>query len=348
MAVTRTIVVGAGIAGLTVARELASQGREVVVLEKSRSLGGRCATRNLDGQLVDHGVPYLHGRGVALRGLLHELGEQGGGTLVWDWPFHVRGPGVPCRPDGFDSRSFRAVVREGLAALGRHLGRGVDVRLEQQVARIARGDGTFEVETPGGTLSATSLVLTAPAPQTVALLEGLAHAAEELRGLLHLLSKQVFSLPCLTVMALYDRDPEEHWHLALPGPRSIVHSLINDSAKRGPGARQALVVQATPSFSRRAFDEDPRSWSQTLLATAAAELGTWADAPAVCETHRWRYARLQGGTELRRPALLRWADGAALGLCGEGFDPAGGVEGAFLSGIALARSLAAGEGTDAS
>ncbi|MBJ7286116.1 MAG: FAD-dependent oxidoreductase, partial [Akkermansiaceae bacterium] len=38
-------VIGAGISGLVCARHLVASGQEVTVLEKSRSLGGRCATR---------------------------------------------------------------------------------------------------------------------------------------------------------------------------------------------------------------------------------------------------------------------------------------------------------------
>jgi predicted NAD/FAD-dependent oxidoreductase len=42
-------VVGAGIAGLLLARELKARGAEVVVFEKSRGLGGRMATKRVGG-----------------------------------------------------------------------------------------------------------------------------------------------------------------------------------------------------------------------------------------------------------------------------------------------------------
>ena len=48
----------------------------------------------------------------------------------------------------------------------------------------------------------------------------------------------------------------------------------------------------------------------------------------------------QRGSELSHPALLRFRDGALLGLCGEAFNPAGGVEGAYLSGLELAQRIA--------
>ena len=52
-------VIGAGISGLVCARALQKAGHEVTVLEKSRSLGGRCATRRFGDHVVDHGVQYF-------------------------------------------------------------------------------------------------------------------------------------------------------------------------------------------------------------------------------------------------------------------------------------------------
>ena len=51
----RTIIIGAGIAGLTAAHYLARKGKEVLVLEASDSIGGRVKTDQLEGFLLDHG-----------------------------------------------------------------------------------------------------------------------------------------------------------------------------------------------------------------------------------------------------------------------------------------------------
>ncbi|MDZ7706487.1 MAG: NAD(P)/FAD-dependent oxidoreductase [Trueperaceae bacterium] len=53
------IVVGAGLAGLTAARELRRAGRSVVVLEASDRVGGRVRTDRIDGFLVDRGFQVL-------------------------------------------------------------------------------------------------------------------------------------------------------------------------------------------------------------------------------------------------------------------------------------------------
>ncbi|UCF32712.1 MAG: NAD(P)-binding protein, partial [Phycisphaerales bacterium] len=58
---SETIVIGAGIAGLSCAQRLAQADVKSLVLDKGRGVGGRCATRRVEGQPVDHGVIFLHG-----------------------------------------------------------------------------------------------------------------------------------------------------------------------------------------------------------------------------------------------------------------------------------------------
>ncbi|RKE18746.1 FAD-dependent oxidoreductase [Streptomyces sp. TLI_171] len=54
------VVVGAGLAGLTAAAELTARGLNVQVLEATEQVGGRMATRELDGFRLDHGGHLLN------------------------------------------------------------------------------------------------------------------------------------------------------------------------------------------------------------------------------------------------------------------------------------------------
>ncbi|NTV38629.1 MAG: FAD-dependent oxidoreductase [Demequinaceae bacterium] len=56
-----TIVVGAGVAGLTAARLLAQAGRSVVILEARDRVGGRIWTERKDGLVTDLGASWIHG-----------------------------------------------------------------------------------------------------------------------------------------------------------------------------------------------------------------------------------------------------------------------------------------------
>src|SRR5205085_2478824 len=80
------VVIGAGVAGLTCARELKRRGVRAVVLERARGIGGRCATRRIEGQPVDHGVPFLHATSAEFGEELNDLDPDG---KISGWPLRV-------------------------------------------------------------------------------------------------------------------------------------------------------------------------------------------------------------------------------------------------------------------
>ena len=71
---TRIAVVGGGVSGLTVARELALGGAEVVLIEGSDRLGGRIRGAELAGITVDIGAESFATRGGTVAALIAEIG----------------------------------------------------------------------------------------------------------------------------------------------------------------------------------------------------------------------------------------------------------------------------------
>lgn len=68
------VVVGAGVAGLVVARDLAARGRRVLVLERADRVGGCVASTQVAGLTVDVGAEAFATRSDAVPELLAELG----------------------------------------------------------------------------------------------------------------------------------------------------------------------------------------------------------------------------------------------------------------------------------
>jgi len=62
MTEVRIAVVGAGVAGMSCAAELARTDARVSVFERSRGLGGRLATRRERGATFDHGAQFVTAR----------------------------------------------------------------------------------------------------------------------------------------------------------------------------------------------------------------------------------------------------------------------------------------------
>lgn len=83
---TDVIVIGAGLAGLRAARQLIAAGHAVVVLEAADRVGGRVATDEVDGFLVDRGFQLLNPRYSEVRASVDlpalDLREFGRGVAV--------------------------------------------------------------------------------------------------------------------------------------------------------------------------------------------------------------------------------------------------------------------------
>jgi 15-cis-phytoene desaturase len=89
------VVVGAGLAGLACAFELASAGREVLLLEGRPYLGGRTASWVEDGMPVESGLHRYLGFYDALTGLLQRAGVSVNDIIVWEDMVEIRTPNGP-------------------------------------------------------------------------------------------------------------------------------------------------------------------------------------------------------------------------------------------------------------
>ncbi|MER7133426.1 flavin monoamine oxidase family protein [Streptosporangium saharense] len=89
------VVVGAGLAGLTAATDLAARGVEVTVVEARERVGGRLhGIEVAPGSRVDAGAAYLGGRHTALTALMAELGlRTTPTTMSGDSRFALNGNG---------------------------------------------------------------------------------------------------------------------------------------------------------------------------------------------------------------------------------------------------------------
>lgn len=328
------VVVGAGIAGLACAGALAAAGCRPLVVDKGRGVGGRCATRRVHDQVVDHGVAFFHGDDREFLAALAAVPA----TALPGWPQRIVGRGPPCQPSAFSRHHTRLAFAEGATAFPKSLARGLPLRLATRIAAVEAGDAALQLRLEdGSSLRTRTLVLTPPAAQTLALLPAVAELASA-RALLELVPAQ----PCLTLMIGYPGDgPRPEFDVCYP-EGSPLQLIVHDSAKRGAASQIVLVAQATRAWSRAHVDAEASAWQATLLTEVARVLGPWAREPLWIEAHRWRYAHASTPV-LAAPLLVSLPGGARIGLAGEVFCADAGVQGAYRAGLALARRILGGQ-----
>jgi predicted NAD/FAD-dependent oxidoreductase len=125
--------------------------------------------------------------------------------------------------------------------------------------------------------------------------------------------------------------------MAYPEGSEVLQLVSHDSRKRVDADGVVLVAQARPRWSRRNVDRPPEEWRDAIKAELGRLLGAWAVRPEWAQAHRWRYARVDRGSELAAPLLIDLPGGARLGIAGELFAPGGGIQAAWRSGRELAR-----------
>ena len=324
-----TIIIGAGLAGLAAASRLGDAGQDVLVLEKSRGLGGRAATRRWDNLPVDHGAQFFTAHSP-------EFLEQVGHWLdaevchLWASGFHQHLAGRLAPPSDDGHPCF--ACRLGMSSLGRALADAGSIVVERQtkVVSVNAADGWILTDENGRSFRSRRLIVTAPPPQGAILLQGDApDAAELLRS---------FQLqPCLAVAARYPRRPLP-WQ-GVQSDSAEVSWIGHDTSKRPdlhPG-ETVVVVHASPGFSRLHYDDAEEELVSTLLARASVISGENLRGPTGTFLHRWRYAMSETGHAT--DTAVRAVAAAPLILAGEAF--AGGkIEGAWLSGLRAAQLAA--------
>ena len=304
-------IVGAGLAGLACADQLAAAGHHVTLFDKARGPGGRMATRRMPTGLgdasFDHGAQYFTARSPGFRALVARWEALG---LAARWPEAGADAwvGVP---------SMNAPVKNMAAAHDVHWSARVDALLRDAAGWSLQGEGL------SGQYFDT-VVIALPAEQAAVLLEpwdaAMAQQAAATR-----------SDPCWTAMiALAGTLPTGSMTLRDCGP--IAWAACN-SSKPGRTGPQSWVIQATPAWSLEHLEADATWVTQALLSGLADCLQIAIPDPVCATSHRWRYARsgTHGAGLLHNPAL-------DLGVCGDWLiGPR--VESAWQSGTLLGERL---------
>lgn len=327
-----TLVIGAGLAGLTAARELRNRGRRVLVLEKSRGLGGRAATRRWNGCPVDHGAQFFTARSPEFR---QQVDRWLADSVCFEWSrgFHQWQDGS-LRPPGEDAYP-RYACHEGMASLGRALA-GADAEFVQRETRavsVKSGGTGWQVTTTNGTLyEAPALLLAVPPTQALTLLPP---GMTLVRGFL----EGVTLDPSLTVVARYPRLSPAWRGIQLPD-HPILSWISHDTSKRSslhPGAT-ILVLHAGAGFSKAHAEAEETAIVHEMLTAASAVTGLNLQHPDDYFMQKWRYALAT--PQPPDTPLFRFVDTAnPLAVAGDAV--AGGkIEGAWLSGRAAGRALA--------
>lgn len=305
-----TFIVGAGLTGLTVANRLRENGISVMIAEKSKSVGGRMATRRSDTATFDHGAQFYRLK-KPIENLHLRWSEK---SLVTRW---------------FDARDVTHFnCAKGMTALAKDLAVGLELKLEERVLQLVpRPVGWSICCESGREYISERVILAAPLPQSLEILKNSSVTYDTA------LDDILFAK---AIVALIEVKSAGHGYAGDLGYREVatgpIFSIADQKAK-GVSKTQSCTVTLKPVPSEALFDLTDEALVETILAELKSlDVRFEAEAKSV-QIKKWRYSHPLG-----RATSLFLMPAQGLYLAGDAF---GGpsLNGAVASANALADEL---------
>lgn len=318
---TDVLIIGAGLAGLSAANKLKEAGRDVLVIDKGRGIGGRLAGRRIGEATFDHGAQFFTAREATFKATVEHWIKVG---VAEEWY-----SSYPGQPNGHPR--YRGVP--AMTAVAKYLAEDIDILSATRVTGIDQQDSDWIAHLDNSeTVNAKAMLITAPVPQTIDLLATgniVIPADKQVR------LKRIKYESCIAVLAILDGptiiDP--------PGAIAIEQgpiAWITDNQQKGLSKVPAVTIHASGDFSATHWDDDRMMIGQQLIDAASTYLGNAA--VTEYQVHGWRYSKPSVVDHANCLLLSESTNLPPLAVAGDAF--AGPrFEGAVQSGWAAAKSL---------
>lgn len=329
-------IIGAGLAGLTAARQCQAQGHHVTVYEKSRGVSGRMCTRQTEFGGFDFGAQYFTASSERFKKEVSDWRKLEWVT-AWDSQLATIAHGKVQESKGKGKTPQRFVPIPGMNALGKQLAHGLDVRLEQQVQAISAHGNQWilsvksdEVPVAASAGPFDAVIVAIPAEQAAVLLKDHAVLGPKV-GAVHM-------QPCWALMLAFQNP------LNLPYDGAWVEDsrlawIARDTSKPEHRAGERWVCHASAAWSAEHLEDEHERAKEKLLKAFHEATGSPIQ-PIYAEAHRWRFSQANQAL----PQSHLWDAATRIGVCGDwfaaGLEGAGRVENAFLSGLAISSEVA--------
>lgn len=324
MSQPRTIaIIGAGLAGLSCAQALTSQGHQVQIFEKSRGVGGRMSTRSFETWACDHGAQYFTASDPAFQRQIDEWVQMGSAAL---WEAKI----TSFESDGWQTvkpSTGRYVGTPSMTAPAKFLAKELNIHFSTTIDQLLREGQVWKLHSKEHGMLETSfdtLILAIPSKQAEPLVRAYSSALFER-------CQDAVMVPTWALMVYASARLPLDFDAAFIN-QGIFSWIARSSSKPKRQSGEAWIAHASAQWSL-AHENLTKDEAVPLLSAGFEELT--GIRPESCQTHLWRFARLGHATHHGH----LFDQSLRLGLCGD-WTSTEKVEGAWLSGQAVARDIA--------
>ena len=319
-------IIGAGIAGLSLAKELDGFA-DVTVFEKSRGVGGRMATRYTEDYKFDHGAPFFTARSQNFQKFIKAQTSQG---IVGLWDKKVITLEKDKKPKDRIWFEPHYIGTPNMNSLCKDAANGLSVVTNTEIGKIASiiGGGFQFFNKSGEVIGDFDIVIsTAPPAQSLNLLGGFIESDCFIRN--------IEMMPQFSIMVGLKQKWTRPW-IAAKVQNSPLNWIYINSTKSGRDEKNTAITATTEAnWSKVKIEENPQEIGPLLMneLSQLIELD-FSDAFITC--HKWRYSLPPNKDE----AEVFWKPEIGIGAigdwCGGKYSP---VENAWRAAQAIAAQI---------
>lgn len=267
------VIIGAGISGLCIGWQMKSLNKNFLILEKSKGVGGRMATRRVDEFTFDHGAQFIKIKNDSQDAALKRLP-----------------PLLSLTPWFEDSDAHFFAKSQGMTQIAKSFLLSSNIILGETISHLNKiSDQHWEVLSQSGKRWMTKQIyLTSPLPQTLKILNdsGVSYPLD--------LKSISYHSACVGLFGFADHihsDRFSIWPKYMQNVSDQIFSISNQLSK-GVSSLPAISVVMQPNFSQSNFDQT----DEIILQKIEIELNSqnkfsipW-ESCKIRQLKKWRYS----------------------------------------------------------
>ncbi len=264
------IIVGAGISGLYLADQLATQNQNILVIEKSKSVGGRIATRRDGDAAYDHGAQFYSVKDSEHSTFDLNLTKSG---IVHTW---------------FKSEDkFFRVATRGMTEIPKYLSTKLQVSFNEKVI-LLKQENTSVLRVrceSGNNFLGKNIFLSSPLPQSLAILN-----ASQISYQQNLDSIQYAN----ALVGLFEIESRDKNIIEFQYEQNIHEDLfsVSNQLSKKVSLVPAFTVTMSPEWSQRHFENEDSVTLSFIQQTFVDFLSKRSDRYVIrkAQLKKWRYS----------------------------------------------------------
>lgn len=262
-----TLIVGSGISGLYLAKKLQdkNQSESILIVEKSKGVGGRLATRRSENTTFDHGAQFYH-----LQPSIQDLHK---------YCFEAHTVQELLHPDPRP----KFCGTKGMTGIAKHLATNLDLQLNTKIVKIEKAQDSWIAHSEAGEqFSTQKVILSCPLPQSIELLQNSAISFD--KKLLEIAYAKALVLLLENIHTPPELDNKSAYlELNQWGVFSIC-----DQYKKGISQQPAWTITMNPEFSEKHFEQEEAEIVRAALVNIKAAFPSLEYQK--CSLKKWRYS----------------------------------------------------------